>query len=155
PGRPRTGSLYWTKSGWRARLTVEVDGVAVQKSFDLETTDRAVAKIKLRRLAKANQPAPSLASEAKQLETFEEAAERIVGESAIRSKGTRLERLRLHVFPRLRGKRVNEITAGDVREILHELADAGAAKQTCLHVRNDISAVLGELWRSDMLPENV
>jgi hypothetical protein len=25
-GRPRSGSLYWTKSGWRARLTIEVDG---------------------------------------------------------------------------------------------------------------------------------
>lgn len=30
PGRPRTGSLYWTKSGWRKRLTINVDGDALQ-----------------------------------------------------------------------------------------------------------------------------
>ncbi len=41
--RPRKGSLYWTKSGWRARLTIDVDGVAVQESFDPETLDRAAA----------------------------------------------------------------------------------------------------------------
>ena len=153
--RPRTGSLYWTKSGWRARLTVDVDGVSVQKSFDLETTDRAVARVKLRRLLRENATAAELEAEAPLLETFTEAAERIVGESVIRSKRTRLDRLRLHVYPAIGPKRVNEIVAGDIREILKKLADAGASKQTCVHMRNDVSAVLGELWRHDMLPENV
>ena len=46
-GRPRKGSLYWTKSGWRARLTIDVDGVAVQKSFNLETHDKQAARVKL------------------------------------------------------------------------------------------------------------
>ncbi|HEX4341331.1 MAG TPA: hypothetical protein VH062_35730 [Polyangiaceae bacterium] len=54
--RKRTGSLYWTKSGRRARLTIDVDGEAIQKSFDLETTDRAAAKAKLRRLLKQSAP---------------------------------------------------------------------------------------------------
>jgi len=53
-GRPRSGSLYWTKSGWRARITVHVDGVSLQKSFDLETTDKRVARIKMKRIAEAN-----------------------------------------------------------------------------------------------------
>src|SRR6187549_1645245 len=57
-GRPRKGSLYWTKSGWRARITVHVDGVSLQKSFDLETTDKRVARIKMQRIATAN-PAPA------------------------------------------------------------------------------------------------
>src|SRR5882724_2631662 len=60
--RNRTGSLYWTKSGWRARLTIDVDGVSVQKSFDLETTDRAAAKAKLRRLLKHTAPEPEEAA---------------------------------------------------------------------------------------------
>jgi integrase len=150
-GRKRTGRLYWTKSGWRARLTVEIDGETVRKSFDLQTTDRAVARVKLRRLLAEPMPAPEAAARA---ETFREAADRIVGESAIATKQARLDRLRLHVFPALGAKPVTQIVAGDVRAILDGLAKR-FSRQQCLHVRNDISAVLGDLWRADMLPENV
>jgi hypothetical protein len=31
-GRPREDSLYWTKSGWRARLTIDVDGVEIREA---------------------------------------------------------------------------------------------------------------------------
>src|SRR5882724_3696093 len=55
-GPARKGSLYWTKSGWRARIRVEIDCVTVQKSYDLETRDRAAAKAKLRRLVALNKP---------------------------------------------------------------------------------------------------
>lgn len=75
-GRPRKGSLYWTKSGWRARITIEVDGEAVQKSFDLETRDKQVAKAKLKRLAKENRAPEELAKEAARPDTFEEVARR-------------------------------------------------------------------------------
>lgn len=61
-GRKRTGSLYWTKSGWRARLTVDVDGEAIQKSFDLETQSKPVARIKLKRLLSQTGAEPDLAS---------------------------------------------------------------------------------------------
>ncbi len=89
-GRPATGSLYWTKSGWRARLTVTVDSEKLQKSFDLETTNKAAARVKLRRLAAEMAPVEQLRSEAARIETFAEAAERIVGASKIRSKANRL-----------------------------------------------------------------
>jgi integrase len=154
-GPERKGSLYWTKSGWRARLRVDVDGEVIHKSFDLDTHDKQVARIKLRKLVKQNKPPVELETEAKALETFMEAAERIVNESVIQTKGARLGRLRLHAFPALGSKRVNEITAGDVRELLNDYADKGASKQSCIHLRNDISAVLGELWRNDMLPEKI
>jgi integrase len=154
-GRPRTGSLYWTKSGWRARVTVEVDGVAVQKSFDLETKDRQVARIKLKRLASSNQAPAELPTEASRVETFREAAARIDSESTIRTKKARRDRLKMHVLDAIGDKPVTEIVAGDVREILTALADAGASKETCIKIRNDISAILSELWRADMLPENV
>lgn len=152
--RKRTGSLYWTKSGWRARLTVDVDGVSVQKSFDLKTHDRAAAKAKLRRLLRENAPTVT-AAEAKRHDTFKEAAERIVGDSTIRSKKSREERLKLHVYSAIGGKTIDTIVAGDIRAILKQMADDGSSKQTCVHVRNDVSAVLGELWRLDELPENV
>lgn len=154
-GPARTGSLYWTKSGWRARLRVEVDGETVQKSFDLETTDKQAARVKLRRLVKQHAPVAELAAEAKRTETFKDAAERIVGDSTIRSKKARLDRLRRLVFPSLGAKPIEAIVAGDVREILTTLADGGASKEYCAKLRNDVGAVLGELWRADMLPENV
>src|SRR5690606_21925012 len=56
-GRPRKGSLVYTQSGYRARITVEVDGVPVQKRFDLGTKDRAAAKAKLRALVRKHAPA--------------------------------------------------------------------------------------------------
>nr|PZN27485.1 MAG: hypothetical protein DIU78_04970 [Pseudomonadota bacterium] len=90
-----------------------------------------VAKIKLRRLVNANQPADVLAQEAVRVETFEAAAERIVNASAIRTKKPRLDRLRRHVFPVIGSKPVTESVAGDVREILETLASAGASKETC------------------------
>jgi integrase len=157
-GPARAGSLYWTKSGWRARIRVEIDGEIVQKSFDLETHDKQVARIKLRRLvqeAAATSAAPELAQQARRVETFEEAAERIVGESTIRTKGARRDRLRLHALPAFGSKPVTDVTAGDVRDLLNALADGGASKETCTKIRNDIGSVLGELWRADMLPENV
>lgn len=48
--RPRKGSLVWAKSGWRARVTVDVDGEAVQKTIKLGTTSRAAARRKLAKL---------------------------------------------------------------------------------------------------------
>lgn len=154
-GPARKGSLYWTKSGWRARIRVQIDGESVQRSVNLETTDKQAARIKLRRLVKLNAPVEVVAQEAAQLETFAEAAERIVSESGIATRQRRLERLRLHVFPALGAKRVNEVTAGDVRDLLAEQAAAGSSKQSCIHLRNDVSCVLGELWRTEVLPENV
>lgn len=72
-GPPRTGSLYWTKSGWRARIRVEIDGETVQKSYDLETKDKAVAKLKLKRLVALN--APPAPEEAKAAVTVAEFAD--------------------------------------------------------------------------------
>jgi hypothetical protein len=43
-GRPATGTLELRKSGWYARLTVTIDGKRVRKWFDLETSDKNLAK---------------------------------------------------------------------------------------------------------------
>jgi len=154
-GRRRTGSLYWTKSGWRARLTIDVDGVAIQKSFNLETTSKAAARVKLKRLVEQDAPPAQLNQEASRLETFQEAAKRIVGASDIVSKENREARLRIHVLPTIGCKPVDLITSADVREILAALADMGLSRDLVVHVKNDINAVLGELWRDEVIPENV
>jgi hypothetical protein len=61
----------------------------------------------------------------------------------------------LHVFPTIGAKLVTETLAGDLRDVLAELVGAGASRQQCLHLRNDVLAVLGELRRWDVLPENI
>jgi integrase len=154
-GRPREpkpvlrGRIYW------ARVTFDLDGVSVRRWVNLKTPDLDVAKVKLAQVVK-NATSPDRAAEAVENgETFEEAARRIVGASSIASKERREGRLKAHVFPAIGSKPVKDIRAGDVRAILETLAVGGSSKQTCLHVRNDISAVLGELWRSEILPENV
>jgi integrase len=154
-GRPREpkpvlrGRIYW------ARVTFDTEGVSVRRWVNLKTSDLAVAKVKLAHVVKTA-TAPERAAEAVDVgESFEEAARRIVNDSTIRSKPNRLGRLTLHVFPVIGSKPVKDVLAGDVRAVLEGVAGKGFSKQTCLHVRNDISAVLGELWRHDMLPENV
>jgi len=154
-GRPRKGSLYWTKSGWRARITVDVDSVPVQKSFKLETLDKQVARVKLRRLLKQHPSIEVMKAEARRFETFQEAAERVIDESPNKSKKTSLDRLRLHAFPTLGKKPVDQILAGDIRDLLDGFAKGGASKQSCVHLRQDIGVVLGDLWRTDVLPSNV
>src|SRR5690606_7861163 len=47
------------------------------------------------------------------------------------------------------------IRAAHVRSVLEEARDKGKSRQTLTHIKNDISAVLGSLWRDELLPENV
>ena len=157
-GRPRKGSLYWTKSGWRARITVDVDGVAVQKSFDLKTTDKQAARIKLRRLVKAHGSPSELAAEAVRPETFEEAAVRVLDAQKAAGLATwkdRDRRLKAYALPLLGALPCEVIRASNVREVLEVVRHQGKSRQTMIHVKNDISIILGELWREELIPENV
>jgi len=154
-GRPREakpvlrGRIYW------ARVTFDAEGVSVRRWVNLKTSDLAVARVKLAHVVK-NATAPERAAEAVDVgESFEDAARRIVGASTIGTKAARLRRLENHVFPHFGAKPVKDVRAGDLRAVLEGLAKAGASKESCKHVRNDASVVLGELWRNDMLPENI
>jgi len=159
-GRPRKGSLYWTKDGQaRARLTVDVDGVAVQKTFDLETRDRQVARAKLRRLAQAPPvSAADLPAEAARSNTFEETARELIKEwreGGLATWRDRERRLELYVFDRIGGISPEDLRAGDVLELLNVVRKLGKSRQTMIHIKTDISAVLAELWRAERLRENV
>src|SRR5690606_19742364 len=129
-GRPAKGSLYWATSGWRARLTVTIDGERVRKSYDLETQDKAVARIKLNRLIAAGTSEQPTEEDAKREETFQEAAERLLKSSTIRSKEYRKGRLRNHVYQAFGSKPVSQIRRGDIRDVLRALVDKGASRQS-------------------------
>src|SRR5690349_17407986 len=77
--RPRTGQLIWRKSGWFVRLTVDVDGEAIRKWVDLETTNEVVARRKKARLGQqsSSEDLPSIEASARALETYEAAAARV------------------------------------------------------------------------------
>ena len=151
-GRPREGSLYWVKSGYRARITYNVDGESVRKAIDLGTKNEQAAKAKLARLLKLPMPTEQ---EAKRYETFQEAAERIVGDSTIASKSLRLGRLRNHVYERIGHKPVNEVTTADVKGVLEVIAANGLSHDVIAHVKVDVGAVLGRLFEDEVLDENV
>jgi integrase len=156
-GRPRTGHLYWTKSGWRARIPVEIDGVVIKKSFDLETDNKSVARIKMKRLLQQQAPLEHLKQEAKRVETFKEAATRIVEKAKASGMATATEResrMKRYVFDVIGHLEVNKVRAAHIKDLLESLQD-DLSQQSLTHIKNDISSVLGDLWRAEVLTENV
>ena len=154
-GRKPTGQLVWRKSGWAARFWAIVDGVKVRVTRDLATKSKAVARRKLARLLESESPTPA---EAARVESFEEAALRIVAvqkAEGLRTWGDRLGRLRRFAFAELGHMQVTEIRPGHVREVLDGCVSQGKSRSTVHQLKVDISSVLGELWRDEVLPENV
>lgn len=151
-GRPRKGTLIATRTGYKARLTHDVDGVAVRSQrVDLETKSRAAAKVKLSRLEKFGVPQKEKAIA---FETFEEAAQRVIGRSRIASKDYRMGRLQNHVFPAFGHKPVNEVEPSDIRDVLQTLAEADYSRDFMSKVKVDIGAVLNALFEEGILKEN-
>lgn len=156
-GRPRTGSLYWTKSGWRARLTVDVDGVPIQKSFDLKTTNKAAARAKLKRLGEEQAPPEALAAKAERSETAWEAMKRIVerqGGEGLKTWKERLSRLQRYAAPEIGPLGVGEVRSAHIREVLEAAGSKGLSRQSVTHLRNDLSGVFDDLWRDEVIAEN-
>jgi integrase len=123
PGPKRSGSLYMTKSGWSARIRVEVDGETVQRSYKLETMDRKAATAKLRRLVKMN-AAPTKA-EAKAAITCDEFAFPLL--AARTAKGIAAAEYELRFYervwsPRLGKKALDAITVSDIGDVLEGAA---------------------------------
>src|SRR5690606_5655667 len=134
------GKIYYV------RLTYTIDGLAVRKWVSLQTSDRALAKARAARAAR--EAAAGQLSDVTRTETLREAARRLATPRV-------LEVLERHVLDELGDVPVDRLRAVDVTELLEKLASAGQSKQSCIHVRNAVSHVLGKLWRADIVPENV
>ncbi len=153
-GRPRSGQLIWRKSGWIARLTVVVDGERVRVSRALGTDNKAVARRKLARLLESDDTSPE---EAARSETFEEAARRIVAGQAAEGHRTwkdRLARLQRLAFPEFGQLPVNEVRPPHIRQALDLGLSKGLSRRTLALVKIDVSTVLGELWRDEVIAVN-
>ncbi len=154
-GRSRTGQLVWRKRGWAARFWTVIDGERVRVQRDLETSNKAVARRKLARLLESENPTPA---EAARSETFAEAAKRIVQkqkDEGLRTWKERWRRLERFAFPEFGNLDPREIRPAHVREVLEGAAGLGRSRSTVHQLKVDVSSVLGELWRDEVLPENV
>ena len=154
--KQQTGQLIWVEeTGWAGRFYATVEGERVRVYRVLCTKNKPVARRKLAKLIAEGNVSPV---EARRPETFEEAARRILDEqkaSGLKTWKARRQRYESYVFPSLGVRAPGDVRAADVRVVLEAVRDAGKARQMMIHVKNDISAVLGTLWRAEQLPENV
>ncbi len=156
-GRPRTGGLFQRNGQWYARFTATKDGESVRVVRALNTDSKQVANAKLERLLK-EELTPEDASRG---ETFEEAARRVAKAQTAAGKKSweaELERLEQHVFKVLGEKLVTEIRARHINELLSGVTvhdGATPARQTLKNILSAISVVLDDLWRKELLAENV
>jgi hypothetical protein len=156
PGRPRTGSLVWRKSGWSARYWTKIDGEYIRVCVPLGTDNKAVARRKLARLLEAE--GPTDAEAAAQIETFEVAARAAVSKQAEQGLATwkdRVRRLTAWAFPTFGHMPIDTIRPPHVLEALEACQRDGRSRRTIMHLKIDISTVLDELWREEQIPENV
>jgi integrase len=158
PTKPRSGCLVWAKSGWRAKVTLTLDGETVRKVYKLGTLDRQVAEKKLARLLDEANPPPDPATVAAAALTFKEAAdmahEQWKAEGLGEADGRR-DRLDLHAMAQLGPMPVAELRGTHVRNVLEAARRKGLSRGSIVHVKNAIAAVLDPLWRSELLAENV
>lgn len=142
----RTGCLIPRKNkdgriiGYSARITISSPGEdQIREQHDLKTDSPQRAQLELRRLLRDGAPA------LEHVETFKEAAERIVPTQSITSKIDRLHRLKEYAYPAIGNRLVTELKAVHVRECYLNAKAAGKSLVTIKHLRIDISRVLAEL----------
>lgn len=168
-GPARSGSLYWTKSGWRARIRVEVDGEIVQKSFDLETTDKQAARAKMRRLIKLN--APPTPEQAAAPVTVADYAERwlerreALGIAAASYERRFLDRVWL---PAIGALPLTKVGKAEIQDVLDDAAMGKIrpkprkegdepepySRQSVAHMRATIVRLLQAAWKDELVSEN-
>lgn len=96
--------------------------------------------------------------EAQLLPTFSEAIERVVREQGGEGFATwedRLSRLRRYACPELGAIRIDRIGVGDIRALLRsDLVREKLSKTSVGHLRNDLTAVFGQLREEGLIPTN-
>ena len=156
--RKSTGTLVPSKSGWCARVPSMVDGEKVKVWYQLGTQSKAAARIKLARIVAEVQAgkAPTPA-EAERNESFAEAAQR-VHESrkadGVKSCADEIQRLRDYAFPEFGKQDVTRIDTTAVNGCLDACKRAGRARQTVVHLHQDIGNVFTVLKREGAVKAN-
>lgn len=138
----------WTGKQWSARFA----GGAL---IPLLTDDKRVAQARLRALATANDPTASAPTSS--LETFEEAARRVVAvqlAATVPSAPARQSRLERWAFPIIGGMLVTAIRPGHVTSVLEHVQRLGRSSITIGHMRGDMIYVFGRLLKEEVVSRN-
>ncbi len=162
-GRPRKGGLIQRNGQWYGRFRTEVDGETIRVVRALGTDSRAVAKSKLARLMSSELALES----AGEGETFEQAARRVNDghrDVGVKNWKRELARLEHHIFPVIGSMPAAAIRARHINELLEGVRLARRrgkepppppAHGTLKHILTCVSLVLDDLWRKEVLAENV
>jgi integrase len=149
--RQRSGELYQSRGRWFARVTVQLEGVAVRKRVSLECEIKAVARAKLDRLLASPEFDPAAAGRG---ESFEHAARRVSEASRIATRAERLRRLEMYAFSEIGGLVATKVKASHVRAVLDAAVARGLGKSAVRHLLDDMAAVFDSLWRDEAIKEN-
>lgn len=155
--RPRTGSLVWAKSGWRARVTLEVDGERVQRTINLATMSKAVAKAKLAKVLAEDAPPAAVDSVSDYADGW------FTGREA---RGIRVKDERgwwdHYWAPALGTLRMRDVRPGHVRAVLEQMAEGELRgprnrrlrRTSILRARAVVLAMFGDAWQDELVAEN-
>lgn len=154
-GRPRKVGIVPLVDGVSIRTTIDVDGISVRRQINAQTTSKAVARAKGKKLLEGD--TSFLPETDREGETFREAATRLYEASELKGRTTRYNQLKKYVFPELGDMRCNDIRKHHISDCLEQAAkhpDIGGWTQTIRHLKNHISSVLGALYADDLIDEN-
>jgi integrase len=146
--RRQRGTLVWTGENYSARFS---GGPLIP----LHTDDKRVAKAHLARLAAGGEHAS--APDASGVETFRQAAERVVKvqiDKDVPSAPARISRLRRWAFPELGDMLVTGVRPGHITTVLEHVAALGRSSTTLAHMRGDMIYVFGRLLKEEVVTRN-
>ena len=155
-GRPRTGSLVWRKAGWSARYWTFKDGEYVRVC--VRTRHRQQDRSSPQARSAFGSGGPDRRRGGCRIETFEVAARAIVqtqADEGLKSWKDRVRRLTAWAFPAFGQLAGNAVRPPHVQDALDACCRAGKSRRTVTHLLVDISTVLDQLWRQELVPENV
>jgi integrase len=163
-----TPKPFLRNGSYHVRLTVTVDGERVRRRFALETSDLAVAKLKVARLMREHHVTPDAAKAS--VSVAEYAMPWIERREALGIAATDYERRFCERvwLPAFGTMPIDKVKRGDVQSVLdamatgeirprprHEHDKPGPySRQSIVHARSTIVRLFQDAWREELLSEN-
>ncbi len=151
--KQRTGGLFFKAGAWYGRWTAQVDGERVRVVRRLSESKSAARK----KLARYVAEAVGTAEQIGKGEAFERAAERVHEQrvrDGVASAKDEIARLRAYAFPEIGPLDVRRITSLQVTDALDAAKEAGRARQSVQHLKQDIANVFAALKREGEVTAN-
>jgi integrase len=176
--RKTSGTLVWTKTkGWVARIPIVIDGERVKKTYELGTTDRAVARRKLARVIDELATGAAVTTDAaKPTETLEQYAKTWFASRAARGiAATSYEKRYFERVwkPAAGALPLEQVSAALIRSVLEDVVTGKIrpkarpvkkgqpprepgrySPQSVSHIRSTLFRILQSAYREELVSEN-